>query len=224
MERHPENPPTQASERTALEDSMRLARLRQQNRDRAMIGAWVGATSIALVATLMLLESCGSGGSSRTRATSYSHEAAAKQQQVAVASNGELTSIGGGGGSVQPLATESSVGANAVPPDVVAAVSDTFVTAGQAVEVTVEGTPDITEMALSDGRGDAIPMVRDSAGQLWRVHYRVPLRPQTDRLGLAVTARNESNRWRRVWLFLQVDDGKQSVEPTQPEQGTDEVR
>ena len=99
-----------------------------------------------------------------------------------------------------------------MPPDVVASVSDSFVTPGQPVEVSVEGTPDITEMALSDGRGDAIPMVRDASGLVWKVNYRVPLRPRTDRLGLSVTAKNDSQRWRRVWLFLQVDDGKQQAE------------
>jgi len=91
--------------------------------------------------------------------------------------------------------------------------SDTFVTAGQPIEVMVEGTHDVTEMALSDGRGDALPMVRDSTSDTWRVNYRVPLRPKTDRLGLAVTAKNDSHMWRRVWVFLQVDDGKQKVEP-----------
>jgi hypothetical protein len=94
----------------------------------------------------------------------------------------------------------------------VAAVSDTFVTAGEPVVVSVEGTPDITEMALSDGRGDALPMVKDTTSNCWRVGYRVPLRPKQDRIGLSITAKNEQHRWSRVWLFLQVDDGKQSVE------------
>ncbi len=82
----------------------------------------------------------------------------------------------------------------------------------------VEGTPDVTEMALSDGHGDALPMVRDSTGNTWRVNYRVPLRPRASRIGLAVTAKNDAHRWRRVWLFLQVNDGKQQVESETPEQ------
>ena len=40
----------------------------------------------------------------------------------------------------------------------------------------------------------------------------MPLRPKQDRIGLSVTAKNDQHRWSRVWLFLQVDDGKQSVE------------
>ncbi len=220
MERKTANSPSPASDRNVLEDTLRLARQRQQHRERAMIGAWVGATAVALVATLMFLEGCGSGESSRARAVSSNREAVPAQEQVALASNVTTSA----NEQVQTLAPESSVNASTVPPDVVAAVSDTFVTAGQPVEVTVQGTPDITEMALSDGRGDAIPMVRDSSGQVWRVHYRVPLRPQTDRLGLSVTAKNESHRWRRVWLFLQVDDGKKQVESPSPEQTTDEPR
>jgi len=55
-------------------------------------------------------------------------------------------------------------------------------------------------------------MVRDEVGNTWRVGYRVPLRPGTDRLGLSVTAKNESHRWRRVWLFLQVNDGRQEAD------------
>jgi hypothetical protein len=88
------------------------------------------------------------------------------------------------------------------------------VTAGQPIEVKVQGTPDIVEMALADGRGDPIPMVRDSSDDTWRVDYRVPLKPKQNRLGLSVTAKNEQKKWARVWLFLTVDDGKQQVEST----------
>jgi len=111
-----------------------------------------------------------------------------------------------------------------VPPDVVFAVSDTFVTAGQPIEVTASATEDVTEMALSDGRGDSLPMVRDSTGNTWRVSYRVPLRPRENRIGLSVTAKNETHQWRRVWLFLQVNDGKQEVETPTPADSTGEQR
>ena len=108
--------------------------------------------------------------------------------------------------------TGSAADENSVPPDAVVAVSDTFVTAGEPIEVKVEGTPDVSEMALSDGHGDALPMVRDSSSNVWRVNYRVPLRPRASRLGLAVTAKNDAHRWRRVWLFLHVDDGQHPIE------------
>src|SRR6185503_11982871 len=117
-------------------------------------------------------------------------------------------------GASSPYAASevTSSGEHAVPPDLEAAVSDTFVTAGQPVEVVVQGTSDITEMALADGRGEPIPMVRDSSDDTWRVDYRVPLKPRQDRLGLSVTAKNEHGKWVRRWLFLTVDDGKQQVE------------
>jgi hypothetical protein len=68
-------------------------------------------------------------------------------------------------------------------------------------------------------------MVRDSSGLVWKVNYRVPLRPRTDRLGLAVTATNDTHRWRRVWVFLQVGDGEQHVEETaKPEADGDSLR
>jgi len=161
----------------------------------------------------MLLEGCGHG----SKSTAQSNEVGTSSTEVAsavVASNPVAVPAGIGSETTQPQG-EFTGDPGLAPPDVVAAVADTFVTAGQAVEVQVEGTPMSVTMALSDGRGDAIPMVKDATGT-WRVGYRVPLRPSSDRLGLAVTAKNQAQRWRRVWLFLQVDDGKQQVEQTVP--------
>ncbi len=210
MERHPETSQRTASERNALEAATRIARERESRREQALIGAWVGATAIALVATCMLLQGCGGGGTHHAATASPVNDSPATATAV-VASNVPVEPAGGIE-TTQPLDGESVSDPGAVPPDMVVAVSDTIVTAGQAVQVSVEGTTDITEMALSDGRGDAIPMMRDSSSQVWRVGYRVPLRPGTDRLGLSVTAKNDAQRWRRVWLFLQIDDGKQRVE------------
>ncbi|MEQ1832383.1 MAG: hypothetical protein ABL977_04945 [Candidatus Eisenbacteria bacterium] len=198
-----------------FEQTLQLASERGRQRQRAMIGAWVGGTAIAMVATIALLEGC-SGGDSTKLASSIAEPPAGSSQQAVVASSDGLASGQGTVPYAQPVDDPETL--KSVPPDVIVAASDTFVTAGQPIEVKVEGTEDITEMALSDGRGDALPMVRDSSGQVWRVNYRVPLRPKTDRLGLAVTAKNESNRWRRVWLFLQVDNGKQQVETETPDE------
>ena len=212
MERTPEIPQNPARDRNALETATAIARERQLRRERLLMGTWVGGTALALVATFMLLEGCGSGRSSHTAPASHTGDTPSAVSAV-VASNETVSPLDGdvlGQPASEPVADPGSV-----PPDVAVAASDTFVTAGQAVEFTVEGTPDITEMALSDGRGDAIPMVRDASGQVWRVGYRVPLRPGTDRLGLSVTAKNDAHRWRRVWLFLTVDDGKQAVAPGQ---------
>lgn len=209
MERHLQNP---EREQDALESATQLARERQLRRERIVIGAWGGATLIALVAMCMLLDGCGSQQKSNT-----AQNRVQSQPEVAtavVASNPSTVPAESGFETSQPGTLNEDPGL--APPDVVAAVSDTFVTAGQAVEIKVQGTSDVTEMALSDGRGDAIPMVKDASGDVWRVGYRVPLRPSSDRVGLSVTAKNQAQRWRRVWLFLQVDDGKQQVENTVP--------
>lgn len=203
------NTPQSANWRETLENKQTQLLEREASRHRAMVSAWVAAMVVALVATVTLLESCGSEHSSIQPAASE-HPAVATQQQNVVASTDGLR--GTVTGASQQPQVESSDELKSVPPDAVVAVSDTFVTAGQPIEVVAQGTSDITEMALSDGRGDALPMVRDSTGDVWRVNYRVPLRPRTDRLGLSVTAKNDSNRWRRVWVFLQVDDGKQKAE------------
>lgn len=221
MNTHKSIPQNRADGRESLEAKQQRLLEHAVALQRASVRAWVGVTAIALVATVALLASCGHEGT-RTRAASYPHEVTPAPQQNVIASSDGLESTSGGVPYQQSSGLSDEL--KAVPPDAVVAVSDTFVTAGQPVEVTAEGTADVTEMALSDGRGDALPMVRDSSGNVWRVNYRVPLRPKTDRLGLAVTAKNESNRWRRVWLFLQIDDGRQQVGTGTPEAGKDGQR
>src|SRR5262245_31905004 len=206
MERHEEKSANRANEPEVLDDAMELAIRAQRRRERLTIGAWVGATVVALIVIATVLDK---SGSSKPTARTASYDQSAGQGPVAVTASSdgvvhELTPEQG----LPPLAVGAPEGGLSAPPDVVAAVSDTFVTAGQAVEVTVEATPDVTEMALADGFGDTIPMVRDSSGLVWRVNYRVPLRPRTDRLGLSVTAKNEEHRFRRVWLFLEIGDGQ----------------
>ncbi len=93
----------------------------------------------------------------------------------------------------------------AMPPDVEIAPMDTLVTPGEAIEVRVHGTSDVTRMTLSDGMNDPQALVRDSATNVWRVNYRVPLRPRQERWGVSVTAKNDANRWRRVWVFLHAE-------------------
>ena len=87
----------------------------------------------------------------------------------------------------------------------------TVVAPGEPISFTVYGTPDVTEMSLSDGIGDRQAFVHDARGDVWRVDYRVPLRPRQERIGLSVTARNDLGRWRRVWVFLQVASTAQVV-------------
>jgi hypothetical protein len=221
MERHPAK--QSQHDLDALEQATEAAIRQQRRRDRAWMGVWVGGTLVALVATVAVLESCGNSRTSASRRVSYEQQNATAPQAV-VASTGPISAETSAGLDVVNMVGGGPDGLT-VPPDVVPSVSDSFVKPGQPIEVSVEGTPDITEMALSDGRGDAIPMVRDSSGLVWKVNYRVPLRPRTDRLGLAVTATNDTHRWRRVWVFLQVGDGEQHVEATvKPEAEGDSLR
>lgn len=205
MERELQGTRNRVNADNALAAAQRAALETEQRRSRAMLCAWGSVTAMALVATLGLAEGC---AHDRTRVSDSSTSSSATQQAV-VASTAGMT-VGASSPLVQPLG--GSDGEHSVPPDLVAAVSDTFVTAGQPVEVVVQGTPDVTEMALADGRGDPIPMVRDTSDDTWRVDYRVPLKPKQNRLGLSVTAKNEQKKWARVWLFLTVDDGKQQIE------------
>ena len=94
--------------------------------------------------------------------------------------------------------------ADSLAPDVAASVEDTLVYAGTKVEITAEGSPDVASMTLTDGLGRKSPFGYDEQANRWRVLYRVPVRNPSDRIAVSVTARTESNRWRRVWVFLHV--------------------
>jgi hypothetical protein len=109
--------------------------------------------------------------------------------------------------SLAPAAHEEGevvAGTDSLPPEVEVEVADSSVTPGEAVEITAIGSDDVREMLLTDGRGKATSFVYDLPSRSWKAYYRVPMRSGADRLGLSVTARNESHRWRRVWLFLEV--------------------
>ena len=92
----------------------------------------------------------------------------------------------------------------AAPPDIDVELADTLVAAGSVIEVAVYGTADVSQIELADGTNDPQGMYLDTASNVWRVNYRVPLRPKQDRIPLSVTAKNEAGRWRRVWVFLHV--------------------
>ena len=105
-----------------------------------------------------------------------------------------------------PQAELNSDSTDAMPPDILAKASADYVTAGEIVEITAQGTPDVVEVILKDGRGKTQPLVYDEAAAQWRGRYRVPLQPATERLGLSVTAKNAQKLQQRVWVFLQVQE------------------
>jgi hypothetical protein len=107
----------------------------------------------------------------------------------------------GGGQSLKGPEQVATVSNDSLPPDVDASIAESQVTPGTIIEVRAKGSPDVEEVLLSDGRGKPQRFVYDPTADLWRASYRVPVRITGERLELAVTARNEIGRWRRVWVF-----------------------
>jgi hypothetical protein len=95
--------------------------------------------------------------------------------------------------------------ADSLPPEISVSGPDTLVAPGSIVEITAQGSPDVAKMVLSDGIGRKQPFVYDTSENVWRTFYRVPLKLSTERVELSVTATNDRNRWRRVWVFMNVD-------------------
>jgi len=195
-------PPTGAEVVQAMRDgSGRLVR-------RA---GWGVATLIGLIAAGV----CGGGCGNR----SGDHSAVAQAPQPAVA-----TPSGGGGVLASVASTRShetrepgsealaAASVDSLPPDVAASASDEKVFTGTSVEITAKGSPDVVGVVLGDGNGGRAPFAYDASADLWRVGYRVPVSPKSDRLALSVTARNASGRWRRVWVFLNAEKEMAAVD------------
>ncbi len=165
--------------------------------------------SFAVAAAIVLLSGCG-GEKSGSSVAQTTPQPAVENAVPAVATtpaapalNAALGSGATRGGAV--VAGERAKDTDAsLPPEIALGEIDTLVTPGQAVHVTVYGTPDIVDLSLSDGRNDHQALVHDAQHDTWSVDYRVPLRSKSDRIGLAVTAKNATNRWRRVWVFLKI--------------------
>jgi len=94
-----------------------------------------------------------------------------------------------------------------LPPDVTAFGPDSLVIPGNVVEITAQASTDVTSMTLTDRLGQKYPMIYDADAKAWRAQYRVPLKTPIDRLGLSVTATNGANRWKLVWVFLNIQGG-----------------
>lgn len=154
------------------------------------------ALASALVVAAVLAVGCGGqerAGSSASAGSSQDAVAAS----AAVPGSGPLA-----GGTGQVIADQvAAVSNDSLPPDVDASIADPMVTPGTIVEVRAKGSPDVEEVLLSDGRGKPQRFVHDPASDLWRASYRVPVSITGERLELAVTAKNDIGRWRRVWVF-----------------------
>jgi len=136
------------------------------------------------------------------------------QNIPAVAATLEGTTAEGGTTGLE-AATPSAEGTtqvDALPPDVAASVTEAIATRGGIVEILAEGSPDVTSVTLTDAVGKTYPFIYQPATDRWRVLYRVPLRSKTEQLGLGVTATNTANRWKRVWVFVDLGQDQCAAE------------
>lgn len=114
----------------------------------------------------------------------------------------------------EPQENDPVVDVDSLPPEVSASVQDSVVTPGAAVEITAEASIDATDLVLWDGIGKRQSFVYDLKGKVWRTYYRVPIK-SANRLALSVTAKSQGGRWRRVWVFLDVQrPGVETPEPS----------
>lgn len=189
--------------------------IRQEKKSHVLgITRW----DIAAAASFLLLLVALGCGQEEKRVSATTTEARGKSMvaaPVATPASGNGASqaaLGSGqveteGGVLQEEASGETPGVEgdaSLPPEVAVSVSDPLAVPGSIVEITAEGSADVTGITLSDGRGQTRPFSYDAAANVWRASYRVPLRSAAERLGLSATATNGGNRWKRVWIFLEV--------------------
>lgn len=112
-----------------------------------------------------------------------------------------------------PAGSGGTLSADSLPPDLSVSAPDSLLMPGVAVEIIARGTPDVIEVSLWDGIGKKQPMTYDSEGKVWKAFYRVPLRFSAERVALSVTAKNGANKWRRVWVNLQIQGERTESKP-----------
>jgi hypothetical protein len=117
-----------------------------------------------------------------------------------------------GSETTTPQAEAGATQVDALPPDVAASVTEAIATRGGIVEILAEGSPDVTSVTLTDAIGKTYPFIYQPATDRWRVLYRVPLRAKTEQLGLGVTATNAANRYKRVWVFVDLGQDQCAAE------------
>lgn len=169
---------------------------------------WTRLLALLPIAALTAMVGCGGDGA--VNSTNTQAQTADNTPGVIRASEAELAqAVSMPENAIEP---GGAVIEGALPPDISVSVADSLVLPGEAVEITVLGTPDVTEMVLWDGLNDRQALTKSTDSNAWHVTYRVPLRPSAERLGLSVTAKNDAERWRRRWVFLQVGNGTESPE------------
>ena len=151
---------------------------------------------VAVVAVAFLTMGCGKQEKQKLASEAGTVEAGVLEQPVATTAS--LVDA-----TPHAERNETPMAADSLPPDVVASASALVADKGQVVEITAQGSMDITQVILSDGL-QKTPLVYDMDAKAWRGVYRVPLRTKADRVGLAVTATNGRGQYQRVWVFIEV--------------------
>jgi hypothetical protein len=127
---------------------------------------------------------------------------AVQQGQGEPAVLASVTGADSSGGQKGDRVSKEPRTSDSLPPEVDATAADSVVTPGAVVEIRALASEDVVDMGLSDGVGREQPFAYDSTMNVWHALYRVPIRNPKDRIGLAVTATNQGGHWRRVWVFL----------------------
>jgi hypothetical protein len=179
-------------------------------RERGVLGsrarAWSAfGSAVAMIVCTVMLTGCG-----REDGVAKSNETASQAQSNGPAEGAQAV-VSPAAAVKAPLVGTEPTSGESLPPDIEVAPVDTLVSPGEPVDIIVRATSDVTRVALYDGSGERQALVRDPSGDVWRVTYRVPLRPQHERWGISITAKTDASRWRRVWVFLRVPEATNSV-------------
>jgi hypothetical protein len=165
-----------------------------------MMGAGVGCNKEDEVATAQ------SGYRNSNVAEQASTRSIESEPSAVPAVSGSTVSV-----NTEPGADVQVAGSKA--PDLLAKASMEVVSRGETIEISAQGSPDVTEMILYDGYGTTQSLVFDAASSTWKTAYRVPLNMKLERLGLSIKAKNDENRWRRVWVFLNLPENAENALP-----------
>ena len=196
-------------------EAMEIARERSQRMSPRLKFARVSTLVLVSALTAYVLMGCGQHKSRDLSQSTSEHDGIVVAQP---ASAGPPPAPTESQASSETTTREAATSIDAVPPEVEASVTDSAVVRGTVVEVEARGSSDVVSMSLKDDLGTELPMAYDSTSQVWRAFYRVPLKSKSERFGLAVTAKNATGRWRRVYEFVQLEHeaGKEPV--ANPEQ------
>ena len=172
----------------------------------------------ALVATPLLIALAALGcGEHKEKATAElaNHETAVVPVQQGAVGHGAAatpTTLASDG-VVTGVAETTPSAEETLPPDIVATGPESVVIPGSVVTIAATGSTDVTSVTLTDRAGEKTPFTYDSESNLWQASYRVPLRANTEKLALGVTATTGANRYKRVWVFLRLrDEGAKPAE------------